>query len=335
MTTPTLLLGYTYSLDRMARVAKQAGIKLVLPSKAAPLAQRMGLPILDIPSFETDPRAAMHLNGQIKEQDIDAFWPLSLARFDVSGVTACPVHAVTTPTLFNIVDDKTAFANWLGYDPVRPEGIETYGADKTMAEIWRRLNVGENVCLKPPRGVNGGLFWEISLDDGDVLGMPESRKIGPALYEAALREREAKIGPERMLVMERLYGPELSVDALCINGDLAKWMVREKIAVARQIVRSSHPVINHVRRIAKTLELHGVVSVQYMYDRAGNPKILEINLRPSGGCAAYGETALAAAGTTGLLTDWLRYMGGLITRDDITPWEGEVPLHIRATAFVE
>lgn len=135
--------------------------------------------------------------------------------------------------------------------------------------------------------------------------------------------------------MERLHGPELSIDALCYGGDLLKWMVREKVATATQIVRADHPVIDHVRNIVKALGLHGIVSLQYMYDKHGNLKMLEINLRPSGGCVAYGETALGAAGTTGLLHDWLRLLAGMTSPADIRQWSGEVQIRIKATAFVE
>lgn len=328
---PTLLLGYTYSLDRIAAVAERAGVQLVL----SPKANVEGVPMLSLPSFKDDPTAAAAtLNAQIIEYGIDTFWPLTASAFDLSGVTACPVHAVTTPEAYAFVNDKVAFADWLGNDPTRPEGVETVGADATIGEVMRRLNAGEAVCVKPPRGVNGSLYWEIALG-ADVLGDPDGRLLSPKAYEVALRDREAEEGPERWLVMERLHGPELSIDALCYGGDLLKWMVREKIATATQIVRADHPVIDHVRNIVKALGLHGIVSLQYMYDKHGNLKMLEINLRPSGGCVAYGETALGAANTTGLLYDWLQLLAGMVAPSDIKQWSGEVQIRIKATAYVE
>jgi len=82
--------------------------------------------------------------------------------------------------------------------------------------------------------------------------------------------------------------------------------------------------MSHVRQIIAELGLHGLVSVQYMYDKHGKIKILEINLRPSGGCLAYGDFVFGKAGTTDMLTDWLHYMAGMIAEEDIQQWEGEV-----------
>lgn len=162
------------------------------------------------------------------------------------------------------------------------------------------------------------------------------RQLQPASYEVELRSREAKVGPEAWLVMERLFGPELSIDALCVEGDLLKWMVREKRPSGGQVVMADHEVMDHVRHLIKALGLHGIVSVQYMYDAHGHPKLLEINLRPSGGCIAYGETVLAARGVSGLLTDWLQLMAGMIAREDIQPWCGkEVAFHTKTVVVVE
>ena len=331
---PRIALGFTYSLNRIAEIAQKADVELIYPPQARHVAQQMGAETLALPSFKTDPAmAAAQLDALIEKHDIDAVWPLAASAFDMSGVTAAPVHAVCKPETFALVNDKVTFAHWLQSSMFRPEGIETVGAEKTIVEVLTRLSKGQDVCIKPPRGVNGGLYWQISTD-ADLLGDPVARKISPRAFEVELRQRELKHGLERWLVMEVLQGPELSIDALCIEGDLIKWMIREKDSPSTQIVRSDHGVIAHVHHVVKALGLHGIVSVQYMYDKEGNLKILEINLRPSGGCAAYGGVAMNKVGTTDLLTDWLQYMAGRITRDDIRQWSGTVRLEIQPTAFV-
>jgi len=333
--TARILLGFTYSMDRIAETAQHAGVELILPSQSHEVAARMGLPTLALPSFKIDPvAAARQLDQLIVEHDINAVWPLATSAYDLSGITCAPVHAVAKHQTFNMVNDKAAFASWLKTSMYRPEGVETVGAEKTIIEVLTRLEKQQQVCIKPTRGVNGGLYWQVSCD-GDLLNDPAARKISPRAFEVALRERESKIGMERWLVMEVLHGPELSIDALCIEGRLLKWMVREKLSGSTQMVYSDHAVMRHVRHVVKALGLHGLVSVQYMYDPNGMLKILEINLRPSGGCVSHGGVILNKAGTSDLVTDWLQYMAGMITTNDIRQWKGEVRINLRRTATAE
>ena len=331
----TVLLGPGYSMDWIAETAERAGVRLILPPAAKEVAQAMGLQTLALPSFAEDPKGAgAELDALIDKHGIDAYWPLAASAFDLSHISACPVHAVTIPERFALVNDKAMFAESLGDDPYRPEGVETFGFVRTLIEVRRRLENNEEVIQKPRRGVNGSLYWEVS-PNGNLLGNPDMRQILPESYEVELRNHEAVHGPMHWLVMERLHGPELSIDAVCVKGRLLKWMVREKLPSGKQRVMSDHLVIEHVRHLVKTLKLHGIVSIQYMYDRHGNPKILEINLRYSGGCAAYGEPVLGSLGVSGLVTDWLKYMTGMITEDDIQPWKGEATFRVRPVACVE
>lgn len=327
-----VLLGFTYSLDRLAETAKRSRVEIILPMSAKKsVADPLGLQAVELPSFR-DPRTAIDtFNELVDKYDIGAFWPLGSSVYDLSSITRIPVHPVCKYKTFQMVNDKVTFASWLTDSKYRPEGVETVGAEKTMEEIRRRLAIGQRVCVKPPRGVNGGGFWEID-PKANLLANPLARKVRPKTFADELRKLEREEGMERFLVMEVLPGAELSIDALCIDGELRKWMVREKISDSLQKVSSDHSVIAHVRHVVRALGLHGLVSVQYMYDKEGSIKILEINLRPSGGCLAYGEYALGQAGTTDLLTDWLQYMAGMIARDDIKQWEGEVQIKIQPTA---
>ena len=323
-----ILLGFTYSMFALAHTAQSSGITIVMPRAARLVGAEFGLDVVDLPHLSHLSRTERDtaFDKLIDEHKIDAFWPLSMCSHDLSGITAAPVHAVCQHKTFQMVNDKVTFANWLRNSMFRPEGVETVGAAKTMEEIRERLADGQRVCIKPPRGVNGGGFWEIT-PDANLLADPLARKITPESFEHEIQKLEEQEGMERFLVMEVLTGAELSIDALCINGELLKWMVREKVSENTQIIRSNHEIIEHVRHVVKALRLHGIVSVQYMYDRHGNIKILEINLRPSGGCLSYGEFVLReTVGTSDLLTDWLQFMGGIIEPGDIKPWHGDLQM---------
>lgn len=331
MTKKNILIGFTYSSMMLGEVAQRSGVNIILPLQSQGVAKELGMTAVDLPRFGgSKVKAKRKFEKLVAKHDIHAFWPLSSSVYDLSYLTGIPVHAVCKHKTFQMVNDKVTFDSWMTDSRYRPEGVETVGAEKTMKEIRARLEDGQRVCVKPPRGVNGGGFWEIS-HDANLLANPGARKISPEAFEIEIRKLELKEGMERFLVMEVLTGVELSIDVLCIEGEVLKWMVREKTNNATQIVRSNHEIMAHVRHVVKALRLHGLVSVQYMYDRHGSIKILEINLRPSGGCLAYGEYALGKCGSTDLLTDWLRYMAGMISPSDIEQWKGEVEITIKTT----
>lgn len=326
MSQPRVLLGFTYSMAALAYTAQSSGVRIVLPRTAHFPSIEFGLDVVDLPQFDHKTEAAATFDKLVEEHQLKAFWPLSSSMYDLSYITSAPVHAVCKHKTFQMVNDKVSCASWMRNSMFQPEGVETVGVHRTMEEIKARLADGQRVCIKPPRGVNGGGFWEIT-PNAKLLADPEARKITPEMFAHEVGRLEEKEGMERFLVMEMLTGPELSIDALCVDGELLKWMVREKVSANTQIIRSNHEIMDHVRHIVKALRLHGLVSVQYMYDRHGNIKFLEINLRPSGGCLSYGEFILRETmGGSDLLTDWLQFMAGIIEPDDIKPWHGDLQM---------
>jgi len=334
MSKPRILTGFTYSMDSLVATAMHSGVELVLPRTAAFLGKVYGLDVVDLPRFSNKLEATVEFAKLIEEYSIHAFWPLASSAYDITQQPDAHVHAVCRYKTFAMVNDKVTFASWLSGSQYRPEGVETVGAEKTMEEIRARLEAGQRVCIKPPRGVNGGGFWEIT-PKANLLADPNARQIRPEVFESELQKFELDEGMERFLVMEMLTGTELSIDALCFEGQLLKWLIREKVSPSKQVASSNHEIMGHVRHIIKALRLHGLVSVQYMYDKHGEIKILEINLRPSGGCLTYGGAIFGKVGTSDLLTDWLQLMGGLITPDDIQQWEGEYTFKTPTVAVME
>lgn len=108
-----------------------------------------------------------------------------------------------------------------------------------------------------------------------------------------------------MLVMDWLPGPEVSVDLLCWRGRPLIHAARTKIDANHQRIDDEHDVIEHTRRIAERLGLHGIVSAQYRLDRDGRWRMLEVNPRPAGG-SIHSEDA-----GFGIITAWT----GLVTRE--------------------
>jgi biotin carboxylase len=81
--------------------------------------------------------------------------------------------------------------------------------------------------------------------------------------------------------MEYLPGPERSVDALAENGELVGAVVRRKGSGWQQI-EDNPRLVEVVRRLAARLGLTGLFNTQFR-DAGGEPHLLEINPRMSGG----------------------------------------------------
>lgn len=258
------------------------------------------------------------INQTIREQNIDAVWVQNSANYPLDDIEA-DVHAAATPDVIRLVDDKTMFNEWLGDDPYRPYSFEALGVDAIKAVYERRSSEGNEVCIKPVIGVNGQGYWRLSdANEFSLLNRPEERVIHPDVYLNALAHQEADTDPQRMVLMDYLPGPEVSVDLLTWKGEPLTHAARTKLDDTYQQIQSEHEVIPHVHMLAKKLGFHGIISLQYRLDNKGDWKILEINPRPAGG-SIHSEDA-----GFGLITDWTKLVTGEIDPTDVRQRGGDV-----------
>jgi biotin carboxylase len=127
------------------------------------------------------------------------------------------------------------------------------------------------VCYKPATSVYGIGFHVI----GDGYDHPNA---------ITLADARARLGAGRfadLLVMEYLPGAERSVDALAENGELVGAVVRRK-GHGWQQIEDNPRLVEVVRRLAARLGLTGLFNTQFR-DAGGEPHLLEINPRMSGG----------------------------------------------------
>ena len=130
------------------------------------------------------------------------------------------------------------------------------------------------VCYKPATSVYGIGFHVVA--DGAGSDHPNA---------VTLAEARAKLGAAGrfadLLVMQYLPGPERSVDCLAADGGLVRCVVRRK-GDGFQLIEH-HPRLEEVvRRLTARLGLTGLFNVQFR-DAGGEPHLLEINPRMSGG----------------------------------------------------
>lgn len=143
------------------------------------------------------------------------------------------------------------------------------------------------LCVKPNQGIYGCGYWR--LDDNApadlVLRKPEARRINTQTY----LDLVAKSGgiSQPMLVMPYLPGPECSIDMVTEQGRTLAVLGRRKNDVLQQFFTDGKE-IELARQVAKLLHADGLINVQTRADNQGKARVLECNLRPSGG-VPYGR----------------------------------------------
>lgn len=180
-----------------------------------------------------------------------------------------------------LADDKVEFARKMETHclPVVPSvRIES------ASELRERLAAADDkqaLCVKPVTGIYGMGFWRF--DDKatpmSAFTHPDSRKVHPEIYLHALEQQDDFMP---LVLMPYLPGPEYSVDMLVEKGQVIAAVARRKEG-ALQYLEQSGPAFELGKRCAQVMQADGLVNVQTRNNQNGEPVLLEINMRPSGG----------------------------------------------------
>jgi carbamoylphosphate synthase large subunit len=161
------------------------------------------------------------------------------------------------------------------------ETIAVNSLDELSSAIADIAATGTEVCVKPAVGVYGRGFWHFvpGLNPFSLFSTIDANQVDPEVYMEAYGKAK---NPSTLIVMQYLPGIESSVDCVCDNGLLLAHAVRQK-ASDRQTVFTGGREVDVARAVVAELKLDGLVNVQTKADAAGNPVLLEVNTRPSGG----------------------------------------------------
>lgn len=138
------------------------------------------------------------------------------------------------------------------------------------------------LCVKPNQGIYGSGYWRLD-DDAPVdlvLRKPEIRRINTQTYLDLVAKSGGLSQPT--LVMPYLPGPECSIDMVTEQGRTLAVLGRRKKGPMQTFFTEGEEV-ELARRVAGLLQADGLINVQTRADRQGKARVLECNLRPSGG----------------------------------------------------
>lgn len=181
-----------------------------------------------------------------------------------------------------LADDKVAFAEFMQQKalPVVPS-IRITTLDELKQHLSASPFADQPLCVKPVTGIYGTGFWRFddSVAPMAVFNHPEQRRVHPQLYIDALSATPA-FTP--LVLMPYLPGPEYSVDILADKGSVLAAVARRK-ENGLQYLENSGEALELACACATAMQADGLVNVQTRNDSSGNPVLLEINMRPSGG----------------------------------------------------
>lgn len=191
----------------------------------------------------------------------------------------------TSTEMFALADNKVEFAHTMKAHglPVVPsfcientEDLRLHFIQNNQLGSHKKL-----LCIKPVTGIYGMGFWRFDENASPMAAFnnPDNRKVHPEMYLHAL-EQQKNFQP--LVLMPYLPGPEYSVDMLVEKGNVIAAVARRKEGVL-QYLEQSGAALELSKRCAQVMQADGLVNVQTRNNDQGEPVLLEINLRPSGG----------------------------------------------------
>mgnify|MGYP000778095634 CR=1 FL=1 len=205
-------------------------------------------------------------------------------RQEIESFGVSLTTGATSTAMFAVADDKVEFAHTMKAQglPVVPS-LRIESAEALRHQIDRNTYANDDklLCVKPVTGIYGMGFWRFDDQATPISAFthPDSRRVHPKIYLHAL-EQQGDFEP--LVLMPYLPGPEYSVDMLVEKGNVIAAVARRKEG-ALQYLEQSGPAYELGKKCAEIMQADGLVNVQTRNNDQGEPVLLEINMRPSGG----------------------------------------------------
>ncbi|WP_298091466.1 ATP-grasp domain-containing protein [uncultured Sphingomonas sp.] len=219
--------------------------------------------------------------------EVDLFVP-GMRRDLIAGDAAAFAAAGTRVALpaaadvLDLLDDKWAFMDVAAAAglPV-PQAWLARGGNDVRGAVAALREQGLDACVKPRRGVFGAGFWRL-VDERPLIATLMDVDARMIAVEAFAQALDGEGAPD-LLVLEFLPGHETSVDVLAQEGRIVTAVARRKERVG-QWVESEGEAIDLAAATVKLFGLSGLINVQMIEDAGGQPRLIEVNTRMSGGC---------------------------------------------------
>lgn len=224
-----------------------------------------------------------------EHHQVDIFWPGNEAKIIVQNqerfaALGTRVVAVAAPEILKLLDNKAQFCDAVDLPSAAPAAFRVFRNIEQFNAAFQELKADfTHLCVKPSKSVYGLGFslLDEKKSTAQILIAGEQYKIGLEDFKRGLSEM-AECRP--MLLMEYLDGPEYSVDCVGNNGKVIAAIPRKKSPLPgyAQTIVLDPKILAAVDQLAAQFNLNGIFNVQFK-EAAGQPRLLEINARMSGG----------------------------------------------------
>ena len=220
-----------------------------------------------------------------RERRVDVLMPAHQAdalvaaadRFAAQGTRVLAVaDAQTMPQLH---DKAWVYRQMEGIVPLATWSL-LHHAKELQPALHRLWSQDLQACIKPTVSIYGKGFYRLISPEHT----PAPKR---GLTAAQWTSRYARLGAcAPQLVLEYLPWHEFSVDCIGDGSRLLTGVVRKKaLTSATQLLDDNPSLLDYAGRLVARFGLRGLVNIQFKTDRHGQPKLLEINPRASGGIA--------------------------------------------------
>ena len=261
----------------------------------APVAEKLVDVFARVPMGTSDDYITKLL-GVVEAEDVDVVLPWSDEEAVKVAATfekfwACgAVPIVSSNECLQLISNKRAT-----YEKLRESGISVpeYCVVDSPEELKKAIASygypNRTVVVKAPAG-RGGRNLHVLCGQDDPpewlgSGSREKRHEPGASFEMhELMEGEA-------MVMPRLFAPVYDVDVYAVNGDVRASSIRVRtnptgIPFEGNMLVENPQIREFCKTVARILNLNSLHDMDIMSDPAGEPRLLEVNPRPSGSLVA-------------------------------------------------
>ncbi len=198
----------------------------------------------------------------------------------------CRLMLVADAEILALLDDKAAFCQATQTNPTPPAPFELFQTASEFETAYANMRPHhQRLCVKPAKSIYGLGFAVLdeTRNSAQLLIAGEQHKVGLSDFRRGLAEMQS-FAP--MLLMNYLDGKEYSVDCVGDKGRLVVAIARQKSAQAGQgqVIHQHPQILQAVTQLCAQFHLSGLFNVQFK-EHAGQPYLLEINARASGGVA--------------------------------------------------
>lgn len=227
-------------------------------------------------------------------ESVDVILPITTRELDVLAthaeiIKSLGIHLIlSSGDAIKTANNKGLLADFAKKLLLPVPAFEVVEDKCSFVDAVKRLSPqGKKLCFKPVMG-NGSRGFGIIVKNHNAAGSDLENKAG--IMPLTLEEWLCRI-PDQLepgwIISDYLPGKEYSVDMLCDQGKTLFCVPRSRdkmiggISVVGVIERN-FGLIAFCIQLAKALELHGPIGIQWKEDEQGVPHLLEVNPRLQG-----------------------------------------------------